>query len=246
MSEHDSIVSVKSLSVRFGRERVLDDLVLEVPCGSVTALVGSNGAGKSTLLRVLVGALVPNAGTARVLGLDPSHDGPRLRARIGYVPDRIETPNWMRGRDWLAFVARFYPTWSTSHARHWLQLLELDDSAKIAALSKGNRTKLALVAALAHSPALLLLDEPFSGLDVDARRAITTAVLTSLRDEGHTVLFVSHSIRDVERLADRVAVLSKGRIMLAGDLEDVARDTNGSVDLEATLHELASVDGGAR
>jgi ABC-2 type transport system ATP-binding protein len=237
-------IDVKGLGVRFGRRFVLDDLALEVPRGSVTALVGRNGAGKSTLLRVLVGALVPDAGHARVLGIDPAREGARVRARCGYVPDRIEVATWMRGTDWLAFVARFYPTWSAADAQRWIGAVELDARQRVCDMSKGARTKLALVAALAHAPELLLLDEPFSGLDVGVRRAVTTAVLTSLRDEARTVLLVSHSIRDVERIADRVAVLDGGRIVRAGDIEDVARAEHGALDLESTL--LALPAGGTR
>lgn len=246
MRERDVVLSAKHLRVHFGRARVLDDLVFELPRGSVTALVGANGVGKSTFLRVLIGALAPSAGEVRVLGYDPSRQGAQVRSLVGYVPDRIETSSWMRGRDWLAFIARFYPSWSSAEAQRWLGVLELDDSAKISEMSKGNRTKLALVAALSHSPELLLLDEPFSGLDVSVRRAVATALLTSLRDEARTVLFVSHSIADVERLADRVAVLSRGRIALTGELEDVARSATGGVDLESTLQALATSEAGAR
>jgi ABC-2 type transport system ATP-binding protein len=244
MSNHlDPVVSVKRLCVRFGRRTILDGLDLDVPRGSVTALVGRNGAGKSTLLRVLVGALVPQAGTVRVLGLDPAREGPRVRARIGYVPDHIDVPSWMRARDWLAFVERFYPSWNELERRRWLDILALDDGSKVSELSKGARTKLALVAALSHGPELLLLDEPFSGLDVGVRHAITTAVLTSLRDESRSVLLVSHSIPDLERLADRVAVLSDGRIERAGELEVLGRTERGGVDLESTLLALPAAGG---
>lgn len=243
-NEQNPVVSVNGLRVRFGRRTILDGLDLDVPRGSVTALVGRNGVGKSTLLRVLVGALVPQAGSARVLGLDPTREGPRVRARIGYVPDHIDVTSWMRGRDWLAFVARFYPTWSMGEERRWLDVLGLEANAMVSEMSKGSRTKLALVASLSHAPELLLLDEPFSGLDVGVRHAITTAVLTSLRDEQRSVLLVSHSIPDVERLADRVAVLSEGRIEREGDLEVVGRAARGGVDLETTL--LALPAGGSR
>ena len=163
-----------------------------------------------------------------------------MRGRVGYVADRFDVPRWMRGRDWLAFLARFYPTWSDAEEHRLGELLALDVEAKVAALSKGNRAKLALVAALAHQPRLLLLDEPFSGLDVAARDAIASAVIGHLRDEGRTVLFVSHSIADVERLADRVALLDGGRVVREGELEDVARSQRGGVDLESRLRELAS------
>jgi ABC-2 type transport system ATP-binding protein len=236
-------IEARGLRVRFGRDRVLEDLDLEVREGSVTALCGSNGAGKSTLLRVLVGALVPDGGSATVLGLDPSRQGAQVRGLVGYVPDRIEVPRRMRGGEWLSFVARFYPTWCADEQRRLSEVLGLDDSAQIGNLSKGNRAKLALVAALAHRPRLALLDEPFSGLDIAARDAIAAAVIGHLRDEGRTVLLVSHSIADVERLADRVAVLEHGRIVREGDLERVARARDGGVDLESTLRALAGAGG---
>lgn len=231
----ESVIQVRSVRVRFGKQVVLDGLDLDVPRGSVTALVGRNGAGKSTLLRVLVGALEPDGGSTSVLGVDPARDGARVRSLVGYVPDRIDVPSWMRGRDWLDFVARFYVTWSTGEEKRWTELLELETAVRVEAMSKGARTKLALVAALAHAPQVLLLDEPFSGLDAAARHAITTAVLSSLRDEARTVMLVSHSIPDVERLADRVAVMSNGRVETFGDLEEVARSQRGGVDLESVL-----------
>jgi len=232
---NESVIQVRGLRVRFGNKVVLDGVDLDVPRGSVTALVGRNGAGKSTLLRVLVGALEPNGGRTVVLGVDPAHEGARARSLVGYVPDQIEVPAWMRGRDWLAFVRNFYPGWNMKGQERWIDLLELDAETKVAEMSKGARTKLALVSALAHAPRVLLLDEPFSGLDTAARHAITTAVLTSLRDESRTVLLVSHSIPDVERLADRVAVLSDGRIESFGDIEDLARSERGGIDLDALL-----------
>lgn len=240
-SESDVAIEVRGLGVRFGKQRVLAGLDLAVRRGSVTALLGRNGCGKSTLLRVLTGQLAPDSGSARVLGLDPAREGPAVRARTGYVPERIELPSWMRARDWLAFLAPFYASWSADEERRLLQLFELEPAERVAALSRGNRAKLALIGALAHRPELLLLDEPFSGLDVAVRRAIATAVIGHLREEGRTVLLVSHSIADVERLADRVAILSQGRIEREGELEDVARVAGGGLDLEGTLRELAPV-----
>lgn len=235
MNSHAAVITVRGLGVRWRKHVVLDDLSLDVPQGSVTALVGSNGAGKSTVLRVLVGALVPNAGHVRVLGFDPSRDGASVRARVGYCADRFEVANSTRGGEWLAFLARFYSTWSAAEQARLVGLLELDLAAKVAELSKGNRTKLALVAALAHEPQLLILDEPFSGLDVETRRAVSTVLLGSLRDEGRTVLLVSHSIADVERVADRIAVLEDGRIVRHGELEQIASTPRRGIDLERAL-----------
>jgi len=235
MSVLDAAVVVRGLDVRFGRRRVLERLDFELVRGSVTALVGSNGAGKSTLLRVLVGALEPDAGSTCVLGLDPARDGARVRARVGYVPERFDVAERTRAWEWLEFVARFYPTWNRNEQQRLCELLALDLAPRVAELSKGARAKLALVTALAHEPELLLLDEPFSGLDVGARRAVASAVLGHLRDAGRTVLLVSHSVVDLERVADRVALLEAGRIVSHEEIEAFAAHRRRGLDLEAAL-----------
>ncbi|HTF87041.1 MAG TPA: ABC transporter ATP-binding protein [Planctomycetota bacterium] len=228
-------VVVKGLRVVFGKRRVLDKLDFELRRGSATALVGDNAAGKSTLLRVLIGRLVPDAGSVEVLGLDPARDGASLRARLGYVADRIELPNWMRAGDWLKFSARFYPTWNLNEQERLCTMLELDTREKVRELSKGNLAKLGLIAAMSHRPELLLFDEAFSGLDSGTREKFSSAVIDHLRDEGRTVLLVSHSIADIERVCDRVAILSEGRIAREDDLETIARTPRGGIDLDAAL-----------
>lgn len=235
MTSYSNPVVVHQLGVAFGKRRVLDGLDFELRRGSATALVGDNAAGKSTLLRVLIGTLVPDRGSVAVLGEDPARDGSRLRARIGYAADRIDVPNWMRAGDWLKFLSCLYPTWSRLEEQRLCALLELDAKESVRALSKGNRAKLGLVAAMAHRPRLLLLDEPFSGLDVGTRRKLAAAVIEHLRDEDCSVLLVSHSMSDVERVCDRVAVLSAGRIAREGELELLARERRGGINLEAAL-----------
>jgi ABC-2 type transport system ATP-binding protein len=235
MNTSPNPVAVQGLHVAFGKRRVLDGLDFELVRGSATALVGDNAAGKSTLLRVLIGTLVPDRGSMRVLGLDPARDGAKLRARVGYVADRFEVPSWMRARDWLNFLSRLYPTWSRDEERRLCSLLGLDASELVRELSKGNRAKLGLVAALAHAPELLLLDEAFSGLDLGTRERFSAAVIDHLRDEGRTVLLVSHALADVERVCDRVAVLDGGRIVQEGDLETIAHAPRGGLDLEGAL-----------
>lgn len=228
-------VVARGVCVSFGKRRVLDGVDFELQQGSVTALVGDNAAGKSTLLRVLVGALVADAGSASVLGLDPARDGVRLRAQLGYVPDRLELPNWMRVEDWLKFTARFHPSWDVGEQERLSALLELEARAKVKELSKGNRAKLGLIAALAHAPRLLLLDEAFSGLDATTRQRFSVAVIDHLREEGRSVLLVSHSSADIERVCDRVAILRGGRIVRDEDIETLARSARGGLDLDAAL-----------
>ena len=217
------VIETRALAMRFGKNHVLRGVDLDVPRGSVTALLGRNGIGKSTLLRILVGFHPPTAGTARVLGLDPSKRGPQVRGLVGYVPDRLELPKWMSVRDHLRFLEPFYPTWDARLVDELLGRLQLDAAAKVATLSKGQRAKHALIAAMAHRPELLLLDEPFSGLDPVVRHEVLGAVMGHLREDGRTVLVVSHSMSDIERVADRLVFLDEGRVRLDMDLEEVQR-----------------------
>jgi ABC-2 type transport system ATP-binding protein len=233
-----SVLETTGLVKRYGRRAVLDGLDLVVPDGSVTALLGRNGIGKTTLLRILIGFQPATSGSARVLGLDPRRHGPRIRRLVGFVPERLELPRWMRVRDHLRFLRPFYPSWDRDEEARLLELFSLDPKAKLHRMSKGERTRHALLAALAHRPSLLLLDEPFSGLDPSARADVLSAVLDHLRDEGRTVLLASHSLPDVERVADRVVLVESGKVALEGDLEEVRRRT---VRLQVTL--AASANG---
>jgi ABC-2 type transport system ATP-binding protein len=141
----------------------------------------------------------------------------------------------MRVDDWLRFSARFYPSWSGAEQTRLCGLLELDSRAKVKELSKGNRAKLGLVAALAHAPELLLLDEAFSGLDAATRQRFAAVLIEHLREEGRSVLLVSHSTSDIERVCDRVAILKNGRIVKHEDIETLARSPRGGLDLDAAL-----------
>jgi ABC-2 type transport system ATP-binding protein len=218
-----NVIETRALSMRFGKNHVLRGVDLDIPEGTVTALLGRNGIGKSTLLRILVGLHPPTSGTARVLGLDPAKRGPDVRLAVGYVPDRMELPKWMTVADHLRFLEPFWPTWDKALVADLLARLALDAKAKVATLSKGQRAKHALVAALAHRPELLLLDEPFSGLDPVVRHEVLTAMIGHLREEGRTVLVVSHSMSDIERIADRLVFLDDGRVRLDMELEELQR-----------------------
>lgn len=225
-------VRIEDLSLRYGRKRVLSSLDLAVPAGSVTALLGANGAGKTSLLRALAGELRPRAARLEVLGLDPRRRRRDVQRLLGWVPDRIDLPRWMRLADYLRLRAPFYPTWDEDEAARLLALFHLDASRRWKDLSKGQRALAGLVGALASRPRLLLLDEPFSGLDARARRLVFDGVLDHLREDGRTALLVSHSLVDVERCADRVAVIEEGGVQLEGELEELRR---GAVRLAVTL-----------
>lgn len=217
-------IEVRGLVVGFGRHRVLDGVELDVPAGSLTALLGKNGVGKTTLLRALGGELRAYAGTLRVLGLDPWRERRALARSIGWVDERAEWPRWMRVEEQWRFLAPFHPTWDDAEARRLADEFEVDRRAKLAELSRGERAIALLVAALAHRPKLLLLDEPFGGLDVLARRRVFSALIEHLARAGTSALFATHSLADVERLADRIALLVDGRVRLAGELEPLRAD----------------------
>jgi ABC-2 type transport system ATP-binding protein len=242
-------ISVRNLTFGYTRKRVLQGVDLDVPEGQVTALVGANGAGKSTLLSILAGAEpyrarfeLPwrkSAATVRVLGMDPVRDGHRVRAAVGYVPDRTDLPKWMRIRDHFALLAALYPTWDDVEAARLLAEFDLDPKQRYSELSKGQRALENLAAELAHRPRLLLLDEPFSGLDPLARRKVLDGVIAHLCEDGRTVLLVSHSIADVERCADHVALFAHGRVTRVSSVDEL-RATNERGDLEEALVAVAA------
>lgn len=227
-------IEVRGLNWSFGKKKqVLRGLELELPLGSVTALLGKNGAGKTTLMRALTGELPLERGVVSVLGRDPWRERVKVLASIGLVADRTELPRWMKVRESWDLFEPFFPTWDSNEAQRLATRLGVDPHARYHDLSRGGKELACLVAALAHKPKLLLLDEPFSGLDVLARRRVFDALLELLREEGRSALVASHSLADVERCADRIAVLHEGRITLAGEIEELRRgSTRLAVELE--------------
>ncbi len=217
----NTILDVKGLDVRFGKKRVLDGLDLALHDGAVTVLLGSNGAGKSTLLRVLLGVLRPRAGAVRLFGLDPLRAHRAVLQRVGYVPDVPDCPGWMTARDLFSFLKPLYPTWNDARCARLADELAVPLRTKFAAMSRGQGMKAMLVAALAPEPELLLLDEPFAGLDPLVREQVLQGVLGALKAGERTVLCATHELDVASRIADRVAVLQDGRIVRHGTLAEV-------------------------
>jgi ABC-2 type transport system ATP-binding protein len=226
-----SPIQVTGAKAGYGRTHILHDLDLHVPAGSVTALLGINGVGKSTLLKLLTGELRAVAGEVRVLGHDPRRETRALLQKIGYVPDRIELPKWMRIQDHMRFLAPLYPTWADAEATRLLDLFGLDKKLRYRDLSRGQRVLENLVMALAHKPKLLLLDEPFAGLDPLSRRRVIDGVFEHLgetageADARPAVLFASHGLQDIERCADRIALLNGGTCVLNSSLEELQQSS---------------------
>lgn len=218
----DNAIRVESLAKRFRKIVALDDVSLTVPSGCICGLVGPNGAGKTTTIRILLDLLRRDAGTVRVLGLDPARNAFEILSRVGYVPEKHHIYGWMRVQDVLEFAAGVYPKWDWDQCKQVNDILDLPTDRKVKELSRGELAKLALLVALGHKPELLILDEPTSGLDPLIRREFLTAIVGLLKDANRTVFFSTHILSDVERVADRVIVMSEGRVV-ADDTLDALR-----------------------
>jgi ABC-2 type transport system ATP-binding protein len=209
-----NIIETQGLTRRYGRTEAVHELDLAVPAGSVFALLGPNGAGKTTTLKVLMNLLAPTAGSARVLGVDSRRLGERERAQIGYVSENQEMPGWMTVRQLLDYCRPFYPTWDRALEATLMKQFDLPEDRKLAHLSRGMAMKAALLSSLAYRPKLLVLDEPFSGLDALVRDEFIKGILEVSAHGEWTVVVSSHDIDEVDRLADRVAMLDAGRLRL--------------------------------
>jgi ABC-2 type transport system ATP-binding protein len=210
-----NIIETQNLTRRFGRMEAVHELSFAVPEGSVFALLGPNGAGKTTTLKLLMNLLAPTAGSARILGVDSRKLGERELARIGYVSENQQLPLWMTVRQFLDYCRPFYPTWDRMLEGKLLAQFKLPEARKLAQLSRGMLMKASLLSSLAYRPKLLVLDEPFSGLDPVVRDEFIRGVLEVSEQGEWTVLVSSHDIEEVERLADHVAILDAGRLQLS-------------------------------
>jgi ABC-2 type transport system ATP-binding protein len=220
-SSAEAVVAVANLSRRFGAKTVLDDVSLYVPRGSVFGLVGENGAGKTTLIKHVLGLLRAQTGSVRVFGVDPVADPVFVLGRVGYLSEQPDLPGWMRVDELMRYTQAFYPKWDMAYAEHLRERFGLNPAARFKTLSKGQRAKAGLLAAQAHRPDLLLLDEPSSGLDPIVRRDILEAVIRTVADEGRTVVFSSHLLEEIERVSDHIAMVHEGKLVLCGPLDEV-------------------------
>jgi len=217
----NSVVRVHRLSRHFGTKAALDGVSLTVLRGSVFGLVGENGAGKTTLIKHILGLLRAEAGSIHVFGLDPVRDCVRVLGNIGYLSEENELPGWMRVGEFLDYMRAFHPSWDDGYAAELQTAFDLDPRGRLRNLSKGQRARVSLVAALAHRPDLLVLDEPSSGLDPIVRRDILGAIIRTIADQGRTVLFSSHLLDEVERVSDHVAMLHRGQVLFCAGLIDI-------------------------
>lgn len=218
------VIELANVTKCYGSHMALDQVSLNVPPGVVFALLGENGAGKTTAIRLMLGLAEPSAGQVRVLGRDSERKGFEIRRRVGYLPERPTLYEWMTSAEIGWFTAGFYPDGFEFEFRKLLESFGIPLDRKLSALSKGMRAKVALSLAMAHKPELLILDEPTSGLDTMVRREFLESMV-DIAAEGRTVLLSSHQIGEVERVADFVAIVHAGRVLLVDRLDDLKRST---------------------
>lgn len=217
----DAAIVAEQLSYRYGRSHALRELDLTVPTGAFYALLGPNGSGKTTLLQLLMGIRRPHAGRATVLGRDVTVMNANHRAQIGYVAEGQRLPRWMRLQQFEAFLAPMYPTWDHALANTLRERFDLDPGKKLGAMSRGQYMKAALLCAVAPRPRLLLLDEPFTGIDIRVKDELVRGLLDSIAGDGWTVVLSSHDIGELEMLADWVGFLDNGRMQLSQSMESL-------------------------
>jgi ABC-2 type transport system ATP-binding protein len=201
----------------------LRGLALQVPRGSICGFLGRNGAGKTTTMKILLGMVHPTAGDARVFDLPASSPDAsvEIRRRTGFVSEEKDLYGYMTVDDMVRFAAAFFPRWRSDHAQRYLRTFGLPSGRKVRALSRGTRGKLALLLALCRSAELLVLDEPTSGLDPAMAELVLQTPIAHAGREETTVFFSSHQIAEVEQIADRVAIVDRGRVVVSGALDDL-------------------------
>jgi len=227
----NDVIDIRGLHKAFGCTQALDGLDLTVTAGEVHGFLGPNGAGKSTTIRVLLGLLRADAGTVRLFGGDPWRDAAELHRRLAYVPGDVNLWPTLTGGEVIDLLGRLRGGLDERRRADLVERFELDPTKKGRAYSKGNRQKVALVAALASDVELLVLDEPTSGLD-PLMEAVFTECIDDFKDEGSSVLLSSHILAEVERLCDRVSIIRTGRDVETGTLADLRHLTRTSVSAE--------------
>jgi ABC-2 type transport system ATP-binding protein len=226
--DDDPVIRVEGLTKRFGRFNALDGLDLEVSPGEVHGFLGPNGAGKSTTLRILLGLLRASSGRAELFGRDPWRDALGLHRRLAYVPGDVPLWPGLTGGQCIDILVYAQGSGSARHRDELIERFDLDPSKRTREYSKGNRQKVALIAAMAADVDLLVLDEPTAGLD-PLMEQVFQDVVRERRDAGCTVLLSSHILGEVEALADRVTIIRSGRTVKSGSLAELRRETRVAV-----------------
>jgi ABC-2 type transport system ATP-binding protein len=214
-------ILVDDLSRSFDGSPVIDHLSFMVKPGSIYGFLGRNGSGKTTTIRMLAGLIKPDAGTVRILGRDPFTMGANERQWLGYMSEKAVVPTYAKISHLLALGRALYPTWDAALTDALLAKYNLKPGQKVSKLSQGNQRLVGFIMAIAPRPKVLLLDEPAANLDVVARREILDDILELIRNCGCSVLFSTHILSDVERVADEIGILARGRLRVSEPLDSL-------------------------
>jgi len=214
-------IRVQGLSKKFGGKTAVDGLEFAVPQGGVCGLLGRNGSGKSTTIRMLMGLLKPDTGGAELLGLDCQAQHETLMQRVGHVAEAPVLYGWMTVRELVRFTSRFYTAWNADAVEGLLGRFGIDLGQKVKHLSRGMNAQVALALAMGNDPELLILDEPATGLDLVVRRDFLESIIQLIQREGRTVLMSSHMVHEVERVADQVVIVDRGRLLVSAPLDEL-------------------------
>ena len=233
------MIHAENLSKHYRATEALHGVTFTVPEGSVFALVGPNGAGKSTAIKVAMNLAPPSAGRVQVLGVDSRRLGPEQLAQIGYVSENQKLPEWMRLDSFLDYCRAFYPTWDSALAAALVRQYDLPPARKLRRLSRGMKVKAALAASLAYRPRLIVLDEPFSGLDVLVREQLIESLVDCTPDA--TILIASHDLAEIESFATHVAYLNEGHLEF---VEEMSTLSGRFREVEVTLGAPGALPGG--
>jgi ABC-2 type transport system ATP-binding protein len=217
----DATVEASNLSKSFGDKQVLQDMSFGVSPGDVIGVLGKNGAGKTTLLELMLGFTPPSAGAVRVFGHDSYSLPGDIKVRVGFVPQQDELLDQLTVGDQLRVIASFYPHWDSALIDRLCGEWGVNVHARIKSMSVGERQKLSILLAFGHKPELLILDEPVASLDPIARRQFLEQLLTISADGERSIVFSSHIVSDIERLANRIWILKEGRLDWQGDLDSL-------------------------
>jgi ABC-2 type transport system ATP-binding protein len=234
----NSAIHTDQLTRTFGRVRALSGLNLDVPTGAVYALVGPNGAGKTTAIKILMNIYAPTTGRAEVLGIPSTRIAGAAFTSIGYVSENQQLPEWMRVGQFLDYLRFFYPSWDDALEKELIKQFDLPLDRKLRHLSRGMRMKAALAAALAFHPKLIMLDEPFTGLDPLVRDEFIEGLID--RAEESTIFISSHDLGEIESFASHVGYLESGRLRFSEELSALVARFR---EVEVTLDAPASVPG---
>jgi ABC-2 type transport system ATP-binding protein len=217
------IIETVDLRKRYDDVEALRGLNLQVPAGSIFGFLGRNGAGKTTTIKVMLGMTRPSGGRVTIFGApaDVESSSVAARKRIGFVSDEKDLYDYMTVEEIIRFTRAFYPRWRTDLEQRYLRSLDLPAGRRIKALSRGMRTKLALLLALCRGAELLVLDEPTAGLDPAMAEEVLQALVSHVANEEMTIFFSSHQIAEIDQIADRIAIIDRGRTVVAGALDDL-------------------------